>query len=141
MYSICVPYIKNSDERYQWNYVFKNWNFNKIYFLCDVDLEENLWASAPLLRNFNTITISSMSEISEALIYVTPKDSSVLKGVNNLTTFNHPEECCYAFGSNSYPYFTEIETGTTVYIDVIDELFSWCAASIVFYDRNMKNGN
>ena len=140
MSSICVPYSLDVNERHQWNYVFNNWDIDTIYLLGDASTEMDTWCSHALLRTKTVQLIDSISKISETLVLITPKTSSIVKGETDLATYTH-SDCCYIFGSNDNTEFKEMIDGDKVYIETLNELYSWNAACIVFYDRMVKSGN
>jgi len=144
MLSVCIPYSNQSEYRLQWNYIFNNWSIDKIYFIGEnIYPESNEWALHFAVRNKTLEFISSYSKILEPLIVVSPKEAKYLPGETSLSTYTHPNDCCYCFGNNDG--FLQIDTDTTIqnkiYIDTVGELFSWTSAGIVLYDRVTKNGN
>lgn len=141
MSSICVPHCVDQAERQQWNYVFNNWSIDTIYLLCDVNFDDDTWSSHALLRLKTVQLIKSISEISEPLVLITSKTSSIIKGEIDLSTYIHPNNCCYMFGNNDNTEFKETIVGDKVYIETLNELYNWSSACIVFYDRMVKSGN
>jgi len=149
MYSVCIHY-DNCGQAFstemgncQWAYLFLHFTPDKIYIVQD---ETNQKGIGELLKEevftyVPTKLISDYSEISENLIFMTPKNAQHVKGDKDLTTYRHANNVCYIFGKNENHLQTDLE-GDKVYIDAGDvPMFNWCAAAITLYDRKFKNGD
>lgn len=141
MLSICVPYTEVVQDRLQWNYVFVNWNIDKFYFYLPTTFPENEnWHTGWPLVEKTCVYINSYSDITESLVYITPKTSSTMVGETNIKDFTHPNDCCYVFGDNNSGIRSDLP-GNKIYIDTISELFCWQSATITLFDRMCKNAN
>ena len=79
-------------------------------------------------------------------VVLAPPNGHYIKGTESLVDFVHPENCLYFFGADHEYLDDEVLEGLSpsnyVYIPQQDrhDMYSFCAASCVFYDRLVKNG-
>lgn len=81
------------------------------------------------------------------LIVVQPVNGRYIQGITSLIDFVHPTDALYVFGGDRNNMDIEGDIGNRTIDEIVyiptqthDEMYSWIAAAIVFYDRMTKNG-
>jgi hypothetical protein len=83
-----------------------------------------------------------VSELPGPLVLVSPQSAKNHPGLEPLSEFMHPEECCYLFGPDHSALVMDREPDHSVFIAYPGDLamFSWVSAAVVLYDRAVKRG-
>lgn len=77
---------------------------------------------------------------------MSPKNAVYVPGTISIHDFEHPDECCYLFGSDSAHLSIDQlggrEPDHAVYIpvDTNDTMYSFMAGAITLYDRRLTRG-
>lgn len=138
MFDICLVPTGGANWEQQWSYVISHFQPRNLYTLGSLD---------PRVNPFKEyIQINTAEEIPGTLVVLSPDNGRYIQGNESLLTFQHPETCCYLFGSDSVP-LNEDHLGARipehiVYIphDTPDTMYSFIAGALTFYDRRMKRG-
>jgi len=139
MVYVSPAFERGNDAPNQWDYVLSNFGVST----------ENVWYRGSISGyngRYQQVTDTLQQVCEEVpLVVVQPKDGLHIQGTESLVTFTHPEEALYVFGSNHAHLVPEEVLGSRlpdycVYIPVEYEMYSWVAAAVVLYDRQVKNG-
>lgn len=123
----------------QWSYVLSHWSARNIYILGEVNTAVKPFREA--------IFIDSCEELPNIPIVALQADNArFVPGTVPLPNFTHPDECVYLFG-NDHTHLCDDQLGTRVPEHVVfipsdthDEMYSWIAGAIAFYDRAVRHG-
>jgi tRNA(Leu) C34 or U34 (ribose-2'-O)-methylase TrmL len=133
-WGVCLEYDAREQFRRAWGYIVQEcevpnaWERNT-----GEGMDYYLWEN----WHFN----SSVLEIPDPIIVLSPKDGSKLQGEISLYDFEHPENAVYFFGSDTrdlYPCHLEGREYKSVYIPDSGYMHSFTAAAMVIYDRKFK---
>jgi tRNA(Leu) C34 or U34 (ribose-2'-O)-methylase TrmL len=77
------------------------------------------------------------------LVLLQPDNGKFIKGTVSLEQFEHPEDCVYLFGPDTYHLHPDLlgrEPDHVVYIptDTQRDMFSFVAYAVTMWDRKMK---
>lgn len=89
------------------------------------------------LLQFDDVS-SALSELQGVRVYLDPF------GGEPLHDFKHPEDAIYIFGragDNNHRHISQEDNVVKIQTPKRVDFFAICAASIVLYDRELKNGN
>jgi len=138
--SICIDYEDYIAHQTQWDYALMNFPVNTIY-VHNVDSKETLRGRVIEGATY----LESVSELpQDSLVVLSPKKAKFVPGEHALSSFDHPDNVVYYFGSNSEyllkEYFVDRKPDHLVYIDLAShfDMWSWMAWAIVAYDRITK---
>jgi len=141
MYDVCVSYESGKVMQY-WDQLLTNFGIPA----------ESVWIRN-LPSNITNLYSGKYDQLydvtkikNKQMVVLAPPNGLYIQGVESLVDFIHPENALYFFGSD-HVYLEEEEYGglipnNYVYIPQHDrhDMYSFCAASCVFYDRLVKNG-
>ena len=138
MFGVCLHYIEDSFIQNQWDYVMMHFNPDKIYLVVpeDFDAEECEWINNyDPMKTKGVTLIHTLDEIVEPRVILHPEGSTEIK------SFVHPESAVYVFGSDVGIFEPTVE-GKRIRIATHSDLpmYSFTAAAITFYDREVKLG-
>ena len=147
--SICITHEGTSGTfsrlnfENQWSYLFEIIVPDKIYIKnAIIEDGECSWINDPIFTTVPYSLITDYSEITESITYLTSENSTLMPGEINLKDYVHPvSNVCYAFGANDSNLVSDV-IGDKVYIETSNDwqYYNWNVASILFYDRRVKNG-
>lgn len=137
MFGVCYRHDHNGEIMNQWEYILSNFNV------------ENCWirnAPTDFVSFHKPTQIQSADELPDApLVVLSHPEGRNYKGVVSIVDFKHPPDAIYLFGADhiimSDDDIGEREIHSVVYVPSGQyEMYSYVAASIVLYDRLIKNG-
>ena len=86
-------------------------------------------------------------DLTLPLIVFQPPNARYIQGVSSLVDFGHPRSAIYLFGGDNSNLNDEDDLGGRLPDDIVyvpqtgkDQMYSWVAAAVVFYDRLVKLG-
>ena len=136
MFSVCLVATSGQHWEQQWSFVLSNFAPDKLYIIGEVDRK---------VRPFRDhISIESAKDI-ENLVLMMPDNGTHFQGNQSLVGFEHPEDCCYMFGSDRQilqPEQVGKEPDAIVYVPTStnDTMYSFIAGAVTLYDRKVKHG-
>lgn len=143
MFNVCITYDPNENSQMQWDYVLLNFKPDSLYLIGGD--KKDIARKSPRSK---AVHIKNVSELPRdiPLVVLTPKLGRNIQGTKSLLEFEHPENATYLFGSDidhlTPKDFKLRSPDHIVYIpvDTDDEMFSYMAAAVTFWDRRVKNG-
>lgn len=142
MFHVALVGPMSPTESKQWDYVLSHWRPQSLHLvggMGEADLETYAFRGATPIP-----TLDQLPAMTSVLL--APQNGNYFRGNTSLASFTHPSECVYIFGSNNR-HLTTDEAGDftpdwLVYVptETPTEMYSWCAASVTFYDRMVKHG-
>lgn len=139
MLSIAIHGTTDSNLLKQWEYVLSHWRPDILYWL----------GSHPIPEASNTLERARRSDwrdLTHPLVVLAPRSGRYVQGKVSLAEFAHPDDACYAFGSdaeNLDPDAVRIANPEhLVYIptDTIDQMYAHVACAVTLWDRQVKRG-
>ena len=138
MFGVCIPHPQREIWLNQWGYLFAHFAPDCIWVLNAPDDA----------RYYSTVNrIATLAELPESpLILLAAPSSQYVRGDKSLMDFAHPTDAIYLFGSDnanfSDEHFIDRSPDHKVYIptESDDEMYSWVAAAVTFYDRALTRG-
>lgn len=139
MIGIVVECTEVSNFQQQWEYALSHFQVDALYALGDLEMEGAVLA--------NAILIEDVSELPQdhSLVVLAPQNGLNVQGDKNLTTFIHPLDVIYFFGSDSHHLEAEVFANRVpdhkVYVptDTDDQMYSFAAWIAVAWDRHYKS--
>jgi len=142
--AVCIHYTNSSCFQNQWDYVLSHYNLTNLYIIGapkkDVFDGNNVFKTAQLIKNAEKLPKN------KPLILMAPKNGRYVQGTVSLIDFVHPSHATYFFGPDNLHVSEDIlgsrQPDHKVYIPTKtkDNIYSFIAAAITFYDRMVKHG-
>lgn len=138
MVSVVFTATAVANFQQQWEYVLSNFKPDVIYVHGTANLSGKVLAQA--------VKISGPEELPAdlPLVLLAPTSGLNIQGDEPLSTFKHPEDAIYWFGSDAHHIDSEIfsvrEPDHKVYVetDTNDQMYSFATYAVVAWDRRVK---
>ncbi len=141
---VCIPLPGNGQYQTQWDYLLSSFPPDVLYVIGDE-------ADAPTTNVFsklNATYIETPADLPDepAFVVLAQENGRWVQGEESLLTFEHPDDVIYFFGHDTRWVSDEQIDGKTVDHFVFiptatsDDLWSWTAGAMVFWDRMVKSG-
>lgn len=143
MFGVCYYQPDKESYKDQWDFTLSHWQPDFVYVI-DTELRNSKpLSTATLIKNTEELLKIELPPIP--LILIQPETGSNWQGDVPLPDFVHPKHAIYMFGpdnSNLVDILGDRIPKYKVFIPTSFDLTMWSftAASIVFYDRLTKNG-
>ena len=139
MFSVALVTSSTQHWEQQWSYLLSNFAPVNLYVL--------LGTLNRKVRPFaDYVSVETAEDLPSPLVLLTPKNGTYFAGETPLPEFNHPPYACYMFGSDNITLSTDHmgsrKPDHSVYVPTStkDDMYSYMAGSVTFYDRMMKRG-
>lgn len=141
---VCITYTNNNTFQSQWDYVLSHFVPNTIYVIGAP--KKDVFEGNNVFKTAKHIKTAEKLPKNKPLVLMAPINGRYIKGTKSLVSFTHPKNATYLFGPDNM-HLSEDHMGSRkpdykVYIpaDTKDDMYSFMAAAITFYDRRIKNG-
>lgn len=138
MFGVCIRHPEREFWLNQWEYLFSHFEPDRIWILNPPD-------GAAYYANVDRI--AGLDELPEVpLILMAAPSSRYVQGDEPLVSFKHQRDAIYLFGGDHMNFckddFNNRSPDHRVYVPTAtqDEMYSWIAGAITFYDRVVKRG-
>ena len=138
MHSVALVPSSSQSWEQQWSYLLSNFAPTSIYVLGAVERKVRPFA--------DYVSVKTAEELPSPLVLMAPMNGKYYPGSIALPDFEHPENACYLFGSDNVTLSTDHmgnrEPDHCVYVPTStkDDMYSFIAGAVTFYDKAMKRG-